>query len=51
MINHSIAHVKQNNEGTWKTHPLQDHLDATAKRAGEFAAEKNTERAVWREAG
>jgi CRISPR-associated endonuclease/helicase Cas3 len=38
MTNHSIAHVKQNPDGTWKTHPLQDHLDATAKRAGEFAA-------------
>lgn len=34
-----IAHVKQNADGSWADpHYLEDHLNATAKKAGEFAA-------------
>ena len=34
-----IAHVKQNSENRWSTQSLQDHLNGTAKLAGEFASE------------
>jgi len=33
-----LAHVKYSDNGEWKIHPLQEHLHATATRAGEFAA-------------
>jgi CRISPR-associated endonuclease/helicase Cas3 len=32
-----FAHVKQNANGAWVVHPLNDHLRETAQRAGEFA--------------
>jgi len=38
MKNTFIAHVKQNPDGSWRTQPLGEHLKATAKLAGEFAA-------------
>jgi CRISPR-associated endonuclease/helicase Cas3 len=34
-----IAHVKQNPDGFWSIQSLTDHLNGTAKKAGEFASE------------
>jgi len=34
-----IAHVRQNSDGPWPTQSLEDHLNGTAKLAGEFASE------------
>lgn len=32
-----IAHVRQNDNGSWITHSLKEHLSSTAKLSGEFA--------------
>ena len=34
----TIAHVRQDANGEWRTHDLHEHLDGTARRAAEFAA-------------
>ncbi len=34
-----IAHVRLNDKGEWETQLLADHLNGTARRAGEFASE------------
>lgn len=33
-----IAHVRQNEDGTWSVHPLADHLSGVANYAGTFSA-------------
>jgi hypothetical protein len=43
----TIAHVRQTESGEWLTHDLYDHLRGTARRAGEFAAERpNSQRPI-----
>ena len=40
MMKEFIAHVKQNEDGTWKEpQSLKEHLEAVAQLAGKFAAE------------
>ncbi|MGD0036557.1 MAG: CRISPR-associated endonuclease Cas3'', partial [Bacteroidota bacterium] len=34
-----FAHVRQNSDGSWEKHFLQDHLNSVAKMSGEFASE------------
>jgi CRISPR-associated endonuclease/helicase Cas3 len=38
MENELLAHVRQDENGEWQVHRLQDHLEGTAKLVEEFAA-------------
>ena len=38
MENELLAHVRQDENGKWLVHRLQEHLEGTAKLAEEFAA-------------
>ena len=37
MAHRNLAHVVQNEDGTWRIQSLEEHLQAVARRAGEFA--------------